>query len=114
MTDQQRDALGAWAIDAPSSERTMALRAVEDAAKRTGRAGDQAEAMDRAYRAVAASAGIGNPASYWADDWGPRDRHAWESAASIAAVVAAVLVVEDEVDPKMRTFLLEPWDQVMA
>jgi hypothetical protein len=113
-TVHQREAFAGWAASALTSERSTALHAVQDVAEGTGRAQQQAEAMDRAYRAVAASAGVRDPVGYWDEDRGRRDRNPWVFAAEVAAVVAAVLVVEDHLAPEMRDFLLEPWERFMS
>jgi uncharacterized protein with GYD domain len=114
ITVQQRQAFAGWAASALTSERQTALHTVKDEAERTGRARQQAEAMDRAFKAVAASAGVSDTVSYWDDDRGRGDRNEWVFAADIAAEVAAVLVVEDHIAPEMRDFLLEPWDRFMS
>jgi hypothetical protein len=87
------------------------MRAIEDSARQAGREPEQVTAMDRAYGAVATSAGDTQAASYFAEDRGPRPE--WEAAATTAAEAVAACVVADLIPDEMLSFILEPWAELL-
>ena len=110
MTEAQRKTLADWSVTALRSDRQMAVNAAMETARRLGRAAEQVRAMDAAFQAVARSAGVDDPSSYFADESGvPGDNYQWEPAAEVAAAAAAAIVVEDAIAPEMAELIFEPW-----
>ena len=88
----------------------MAVLATEEHGRVAGLAGTQGSAMDRAYRAVAASAGEAAPGGYFADD-GPQSD--WEPAATLAAEVAGAIIGRSVIDAVMFDFIIAPWFRLL-
>jgi hypothetical protein len=115
LTSAQLRQFSSWADqprareDATWSERQMALSSAQDQARAAGRQRLQLAAMDKAYGAVARSAGHATPISYFADDRG--ERPVWEAAARVAAETAAALVARDLLHPEMFDLLVDPWER---
>jgi hypothetical protein len=113
LTSAQLGRFSSWADqpraheDAMWSDRQMALSSAQDQAMAAGRQKLLLDAMDRAYGAVARSAGHTTPISYFADDRG--ERSSWEAAARVAAETAAAIVSRDLLHPTMFDLLMDPW-----
>jgi hypothetical protein len=93
------------------SQRATAMNTVEEKARAAGREQQQVTAMDRAYQAVAASAGASEGVSYFADDRG--QELDWEPAARTAAEAVAASVVPDLISEAMLLFIVEPWNALL-
>jgi hypothetical protein len=93
------------------SQRATAMRTVEDRARAAGREQQLVTAMDRAFQAVAASAGGSGEVSYFANDRGPELD--WEPAGKTAAEAVAAWVASDLISQELLSFIVEPWDALL-
>jgi hypothetical protein len=93
------------------SQRATAMRTVEEKARAAGREQQQVAAMDRAYQAVAASAGGPEEVSYFANDRGPELD--WEPAGRTAAEAVAAWVASDLISEELFSFIVEPWKALL-
>jgi hypothetical protein len=67
--------------------------------------------MDRAYQAVAASAGGSKEVSYFANDRGPELD--WQSAGMTAAETVGAWVASDLISEELLSFIVEPWKALL-
>jgi hypothetical protein len=113
LTEAERRGFNLWrAQPRPTattlwSQRATAMISAMDKARAAGRERQQVTAMDRAYQAVAASAGSSEAVSYFADDRGPELD--WEPAGRTAAEAVAACVVSDLISGEMFSFIVDPW-----
>jgi hypothetical protein len=93
------------------SQRATAIRTIEEKARTAGREQKQVTAMDRAFQAVAASAGDAAGISFFADDRGPEPD--WEAAGRTAAEAVAAWVASDLISDELFAFIIEPWNALL-
>jgi hypothetical protein len=111
LTVSEREEIAQWARQALTSERQLAIGAMEERARESDLYTALISAMDDAYRAVAESAGVAG-AGYFADDRGPEAP--WQPAGRLAAEVAAAELTDRLVPAVMHDFIIEPWTRIVG